>query len=93
MEEWDLFIEREETLPANFTCPRCKCRNEYPVRWVRRTKKDRIPPSANERDRALFWKVRDHMVRMDDMLTCKACGKRFEIRSHQSLVFTQRDQS
>ena len=93
MEERDFFIERAETLPANFTGPRCKRRNEYPIRGVRRTKRDRLPPGANERDRALFGKVRDHMVRMDDMLTCKACGQRFEIPSHQSLVFTQRDQS
>jgi transcription elongation factor Elf1 len=93
MEERDFFTERSETLPANFTCPRCKRRNEYQVRWVRRTKKDRLPPGASERDRTLFGKVRDHMVRMDDLLTCKACGKRFEIPSHQSLVFTQRDQN
>lgn len=92
MKEWGFFIERAETLPANVTCPRCKRQNEYPVRWVRRTKKDRLPPGASERGRALFGKVRDHRVRMDDMLTCKACGKRFEIPSRQSFVFTQRDQ-
>jgi len=93
MEERDFFTERAETLPASYTCPRCKRRNDYQVRWVRRTKKDRLPGGASERDRTLFGKVRDHMVRLDDLLTCKTCGKRFEIPSHQSLVFTQRDQS
>ncbi len=92
MEERDFFSERAETRPANFTCPRCKRRHEYQIRWMRRTKQDRLPAGANERDRALFGKVRDHMVRLDDMLSCKACGRRFEIPSHQSLVFTQRDQ-
>ena len=87
MDERDFFTERAEQKPASYTCPRCKRSNEYVVRWTRRTKKDRLPPGADARDRALYAKLRDYLIRMDDDVTCKTCGKRFEIPSHQSLVF------
>lgn len=57
------------------------------MRWVRRTKKDRLPGGADERDRAKFAKLRDYLLRVEDEVTCKACGKRFEIPSQQSLMF------
>ena len=57
------------------------------VRWMRRTKKPALPPRADARDRALYAKLRDYLIRMDDDVTCKTCGKRFEIPSHQSMVF------
>ena len=57
------------------------------MRWVRRTKKDRLPPGADDGDRAKFAKLRDHLLRVDDEVTCKACGKKFEIPSHHSLIF------
>lgn len=57
------------------------------VRWMRRTKKKGLPPGADARDRALYAKLRDYLIRMDDDVTCKTCGKRFEIPSHQSMVF------
>lgn len=57
------------------------------VRWMRRTRKKNLPPGADARDRALYAKLRDYLIRMDDDVTCKACGKRFEIPSHQSMVF------
>jgi len=87
MDERDFFTERPEQKPAQYTCPRCKRRNEYQVRWMRRTKKPRLPPNADARDRALYAKLRDYLIRMDDDVTCKTCGKRFEIPSHQSMVF------
>jgi len=87
MDERDFFTERSEQRPVQYTCPRCKRRNEYQVRWMRRTKKDRLPPGADARDRALYAKLRDYLIRMDDDVTCKTCGKRFEIPSHQSMVF------
>ena len=87
MDERDFFTERPEQKPAQYSCPRCKRRNEYMVRWMRRTKKKSLPPGADARDRALYAKLRDYLIRMDDDVTCKACGKRFEIPSHQSMVF------
>ena len=59
------------------------------MRWMRRTRKPQIPQGASERDRQIFAKVKDHLIRVDDEVTCKTCGKRFEIPSHQALVFLQ----
>jgi DNA-directed RNA polymerase subunit RPC12/RpoP len=81
------FDEREERKPTPLTCPRCRHRDDYPVRWIRRTKKPAVPPGADARDRALFAKLRDYLVRVDDAVTCRRCGKRFEIPSHQSVAF------
>jgi hypothetical protein len=89
LNERDFFTEKQETRPTALTCPRCKRRNEYQLRWVRRIKKDRIPPGADERDRALYAKLRDYMIRIDDVVNCSTCRTRFEVPSHQSLVFLQ----
>jgi hypothetical protein len=87
MDERDFYTERPESKPAEYTCPRCKRSNQYQVRWMRRMKKDRLPTRADERDRALYSKLRDYLIRMDDTVTCKTCQKRFDIPSHQSMVF------
>ncbi len=48
---------------------------------------ERPEPRADERDRALYAKLRDYLIRVDDDVTCKTCQKRFEIPSHQTTVF------
>ena len=87
LDERTLFNERPESRPGKFQCPKCRRTSDYSVRWVRRTKKDRPPPGTDEGDRAKFAKLRDYLLRLDDEVTCKACGKKFEIPSHHSLVF------
>jgi hypothetical protein len=87
LHEREFFHERPETKPATFTCPKCRHRDEYQVRWIRRTKKDRLPAGADERDRAIFGKLRDYLIRVDDTILCRRCQRKFEIPSHQSLVF------
>jgi len=89
MQERDIFDERQETKTANFSCPNCRERSDYDVRWVTRRKKKRPPGNLNPHERAQFEKSRDYMVRVDDMLMCKnmRCRKRFEIPSSQSVVF------
>ena len=42
---------------------------------------------ANDEDRAKFAKLRDYLLRVDDEVVCKTCGKKFEIPSQQSLLF------
>lgn len=86
-DERAFFTEKPETRTGRFTCPKCRRANEYSVRWVRRTKKDRLPPGAGDADRAKFAKLRDHLLRLDDDLVCKTCGKKFEIPSQQSMIF------
>ncbi len=57
------------------------------MRWVRRSKKAKLPAGADKSDRAKFEKLRDHLLRLDDEVTCTHCSKRFEIPSQQSLMF------
>ena len=89
MRESDFFNEKQETKRATFSCPYCRERSEYEVRWLKRTKKLTPPRGGNEQDRMRWQKSRDYMVRVDDMLACKniRCRKRFEIPSSQSVVF------
>ena len=86
-DERAFFTEKSENRPGRYQCPKCRRTNEYSIRWVRRSKKDRLPPGANEEDRAKFAKVRDYLLRLDDEVTCKTCGKKFEIPSQHSLMF------
>jgi len=87
LDERAFFSEKPETRPARYQCPKCRRTGEYSIRWVRRTKKDRLPPGGDERDRAKFAKLRDYLLRLDDEVACKTCGKRFEIPSQHSLMF------
>ena len=87
LEERDFFTDRQETRAGRYTCPKCHRTNEYNVRWVRRVKKDRLPPRADDHDRARFAKLRDYLLRLDEDVVCKACGKKFEIPSQHSLLF------
>lgn len=87
LDERAFFSDKNETRSARYSCPRCNRTNEYSIRWVRRAKKDRLPPGADERDRAKFAKLRDHLIRVDDEVVCKTCGKKFEIPSLHSLLF------
>ena len=54
---------------------------------MRRTKRKDRQPQGGE-DRAKYDKLRDHLLRLDDEVTCKTCGKKFEVPSHHSLLFT-----
>ena len=89
MQERDIFDERQEVKKASFSCPHCRERNDYEVRWMKRTKKKNAPNRMNQQERAQYEKSRDYMVRMDDMLMCKnmRCRRRFEVPSSQSVVF------
>jgi hypothetical protein len=89
MNEKDFFNEQEERKRATFSCPHCRERADYEVRWLKRTKKNSLPRGASEQDRMRFQNSRNYMVRIDDMLACKnmRCRKRFEIPNSQSVVF------
>ncbi len=89
MDERDFYTEKPETKSTIYTCPRCRQAAEFHVRWLRRIKKQNLPPGTNARDRAKFAKARDYLVRVDDFLTCPnpRCRGRFEIPSDQTVVF------
>ncbi len=87
MNERDFFNEQQEAKRATYSCPHCHERADYEVRWLRRTKKKELPRGAGEQDRARFRNSRDYMVRIDDVLDCKKCRRRFDIPNAQSVVF------
>jgi hypothetical protein len=87
LDERAFFIDRPETRQGRYQCPKCRRTADYNIRWVRRLKKDKLPAGADERDRAKFAKLRNYLLRLDDEVTCKTCGKKFEIPSQQSLLF------
>jgi hypothetical protein len=86
-DERAFFSEKPETRPARYQCPKCRRTSDYSIRWVRRVKKNGPPPGSDEQDRAKFEKLRDYLLRVDDEVTCKTCGKKFEIPSQHSLMF------
>ena len=81
LDERAFFTERPETRQGRYQCPKCRRSHDYAIRWVRRAKKDRLPPGAGEEDRAKFAKLRAYLLRLDDDVTCRTCGKTFEIPS------------
>ena len=87
LDERAFFNEKPESRSGRFQCPKCRRTGDYTIRWVRRIKKDRPPASADDSDRARFAKLRDYLLRVDDEVTCKTCGKKFEIPSQHSLMF------
>ena len=87
LHEREFFHEKPATKPATFTCSRCRHAGEYQVRWLLRTRKDRIPQGADEQDRATFGKLRNYLIRVDDVLLCRRCQRKFEIPSRESIVF------
>ena len=87
MEEREFFTEKDESLPAQINCPKCRTSLEYSVRWRRRTRIASLPSRADERDRARFAKMRNYRIRLDDKLRCNKCGKTIEITSLQTVVF------
>jgi len=89
MHERDIFDERQEVKTASFSCPFCRERADYEVRWMKRVKKKQAPRNLNQQEKAQYEKSRDYMVRVDDVLMCKEmrCSKRFDIPSSQTVVF------
>jgi hypothetical protein len=87
LDERALFNERPESRPGRYQCPKCRRTHDYSIRWMRRLKKDRPPAGLNDADRAKFSKLRDYLIRLDDEVICKTCGRKFEIPSQHSMMF------
>lgn len=87
IDERAFFTEKPEVRSGSYGCPKCRRTSEYSIRWVRRTKKDRLPPGASDADKAKYAKLRDYLLRLDDEVVCKSCGRKFEIPSQQSMVY------
>ena len=89
MDERAFYRESQTTKPATLRCPFCQSAETYQLRWLVRTKVDRLPAKADERDRAKFSKAASYMVLMDDKMSCKnaRCRKPFEISGIKTTAF------
>jgi len=89
MDEKDFYTEKSEIKTALYICRKCRQSTEFQIRWLRRTKKNSIPPGATDLDRAKFAKARDYLVRVDDFVVCPnpRCRNRFEIPDSQTIAF------
>ena len=89
MDERAFYTESQTTKAATLHCPFCKSSESYDLRWVVRSKRERLPPGADERDRAKFQKAQSYMVLLDDKVACKniRCRKRFDISGMKTMAF------
>ena len=89
MDERAFYSESQTTKPMVLNCPYCRSAETYDLHWAVRTKKDRVPQGADERDRARFQKAQSYMVLMDDKVACKnlRCRKRFDISGIKTMAF------
>ena len=94
MDERKFFTESNTTKPITLRCPYCHSTDSHDLRWVVRTKKNTIPPGADERDRLMFRKAQSYMVLLDDKAVCRnlRCRKRFEISGIKTTAFLVADQ-
>jgi hypothetical protein len=89
MDERAYYVESQTTKVASLNCPFCRTSSDYELRWLLRKKKDKLPPGADERDRARFQKSQSYMVLLDDKVACKnlRCRKRFDISGMKTTAF------
>ena len=89
MDERAYFVESQTSKTASLQCPYCRTTESYELRWMLRKKKDRLPPGADERDRARFQKSQSYMVLLEDKVACKnlRCRKRFDISGVKTMAF------
>ena len=89
MDERAFYKESETKKAMTLNCPFCRAAEAYELRWLVRTKVDRLPGHADERDRAKFKKAASYMVLLDDKVMCKnmRCRKQFEISGIKTTAF------
>lgn len=90
MDEKAFYTESRTTRPATLNCTFCRTQDTYELNYIARTKKDRIPGGADERDRAKFAKAQSYLLLLDTHAQCKnmRCRKRFEISGIKTIAFT-----
>lgn len=90
MDERQFYTEKQETRTLKLVCPSCRKEDNYPIRWIVRTKKNELPRGAGEEDKKHFAQARSYMVRVDELVACRKCRKRFELTG-QSVVLVSSD--
>jgi hypothetical protein len=86
MDERAFYTEKEETRKIKLVCPSCRGEFEAPVRWKVCRKRRELPRGAGEEDRRKFAKATSYMVRLDDLVACYKCRKRFELTGQSTVL-------
>jgi hypothetical protein len=88
IDERQFYTESTTTKPARLNCPFCRTMDEYQLKWLVRTKRDRLPGRGDERDRAKFAKAQSYMVLLDDKMQCKQprCRRTFDVSGVKTTV-------
>ena len=89
MDERAFYNESQTKKSAKLNCSFCRTEDTYELNYIVRTKKDRVPGGADERDRAKFAKAQSYMLLVDTHAACKnpRCRKRFEISGVKTVSF------
>jgi hypothetical protein len=89
MDERAFFRESQTTKPASLQCPFCRTPDSYELQWLVRKKIDRLPPNADERDRAKFRKAASYMVLLTDKVPCKnmRCRRTFDVSGVKTTAY------
>jgi hypothetical protein len=89
MDERAFFRESRADKQATLQCPFCRTAETYNLQWIVRRKVDRLPPNADERDRAKFRKAESYMVLVTDKVACKnmRCRRMFEVSGIKTTAF------
>lgn len=89
MDERQFYVESTVTRVSRLNCPYCRTEDDQELRWLVRQKKDRLPPGADERDRAKFAKFLSYMVLLDDKVRCKQmrCRRTFDVSGIKTTAF------
>jgi hypothetical protein len=89
VDERAYYSESQAKKPAVLNCPYCRSQETYELNWIVRTKKDRLPGGADERDRAKFAKAQSYMVLIDNQTMCRnqRCRRRFDISGIKTMAF------
>src|SRR6266404_9113870 len=86
MDERAFYTEKEETRKVKLVCPSCRGEFEAPVRWKVCRKRKELPRGVGEEDRRKFAKATSYMVRLDDLVACYKCRKRFELTGQSTVL-------
>ena len=89
LDEKQFYSETRAVKQIPLNCSWCRQQETYDTNWMVRTKKDRIPGGADERDRAKFAKSQSYMVLLDTQMMCKnmRCRKRFDSSGVKTMAF------
>ena len=81
MDERAFYRETKTARAANLNCPFCHELQTHELQWLVRRKVDKLPPHADERDRAKFRKAESYMVLLQDKVQCKnmRCRRPFDV--------------